>query len=125
MFPGEVPVLRRRANLVVRWGLAGILAAASLFGSKLHDICGICHAGQQGGCEGRAIVSSVAAGHSATCDDGANCPICNYLAQGRVVGERFEGLAATVNVPNRSPAVPLVLAGPHLQLFQAQAPPAA
>jgi hypothetical protein len=124
-------MLRRLANLVLRWGLAGILGAMSLFGSELHDILGIHHAGQLGGGGhessglARQHESSVAAGHAENCDDEANCPICNYLAQGRMVGERFEGISVTVSVPNRSPAIPICLPSPHLQPFQARAPPAA
>ena len=118
-------MFRRRANLVLRWGLAGTLAAAALFGSQLHDICGVCHAGQQGGCDGREIASILAAGRPANCDDGTNCPICNYLVQGTMAGERFVGVSVTVHVPNRSPAIPLLLSTPHLQPFQARAPPVA
>jgi hypothetical protein len=117
------------ANSVLRWGLAGILGVTSLLGSELHNIFGIHHACQLGGCEGSGLSlqyqPSVAAGHSESCDDGTNCPICNYLAQGKNVGERFEGISVTVNVPNRSLAIPLFLPSPHLQPFQARAPPAA
>ena len=34
-------MVRRLANLILRWGLAGILGVTSLFGSSLHDILGI------------------------------------------------------------------------------------
>jgi hypothetical protein len=121
-------VLRRLASSVLRWGLAGFLAATSLLGSQLHDIFGIHHAGQLSSCVGSGLAlehgPSLAAGHSESCDDEANCPICNYLAQGRIVGERFEAISVTVNVPNRSPAILLFLPSPHLQPFQARAPPA-
>lgn len=124
-------MLRRVANSVLRWSLAGILGVTSLLGSQLHDIFGIHHAGQQSGChcEGneRALQHepSVAAGHSEGCDEGTNCPICNYLAQGRIVGERFEGVLVMVNVPHRSPEMPLFVPSLHLLPFQARAPPAA
>jgi hypothetical protein len=124
-------MLRRLANSVLRWGLAGILAATSLLGGHLHEILGIHHAGHFGGrgCEGGGLAgqhaAAVAAGSAESCDDEANCPICNYLAQGRIVGERFEGFAVTANVPNPSPAIPLCLPTTHLQPFQARAPPAA
>ena len=98
-------MLRHPANSVLRWALAGILGVTSLLGSELHDILGIHHAGQLGGREGRELALhhqlSVAAGPSGSCDDGANCPICNYLAQGRIVGERVEAVSVTVSVPSR------------------------
>ena len=122
-------MLRRLANLVLRWGLAGIIGTTSFFGSELHDIFGIHHAGQLGkcGCESKGLalqhgfsVAAVTAGNSENCDDGTNCPICNYLAQGQIAGEHFEGISVTVNVPNRSPAIPLFLPCPLLEPFQAQ-----
>jgi hypothetical protein len=124
-------MLRRLASSVLRWGLAGILGATSLLGGELHEIFGIHHAGQCGrrGCESSGLAGqqavSVTAGSAESCHDEANCPICNYLAQGRTVGERFEGLAVTANMPNQSPAIPLCLPTAHLQPFQARAPPAA
>jgi hypothetical protein len=124
-------MLRRLANSTLRWLLAGILGVTSLFGSSLHDIFGIHHAGQQGecACESREFglqdAPPIAARHVASCDNEANCPICNYLAQGRIVGERYEGILVTVNAPNRSPAIPFFLPSPHLQPFQARAPPVA
>ena len=63
-------MLRRLANSVLRWGLAGILGVTSLFGGELHEILGIHHAGQFGGrgCESSGLAgqhaASVAAGHS-------------------------------------------------------------
>ncbi|MGO8746623.1 MAG: hypothetical protein ACLQNE_11600 [Thermoguttaceae bacterium] len=123
-------MVRRLANLTLRWGLAGILGVTSLFGSSLHDILGI-PAGQQveSACERREVslqdAPPIAARHVTSCHDEANCPICNYLAQGRIVGERYEGILVTVNAPNRSPAIPFFLPSPHLQPFQARAPPAA
>jgi hypothetical protein len=124
-------MLRRPANLVLRWGLAGILGVTSLLGSELHDILGIHHAGQQGrcGCQRSEIAlqhgPSVAARHSEGCDDGTNCPICNYLAQGRIVGERVQAISVTVSVPSISLPAPLFVSTPLLQPFQARAPPAA
>ncbi len=124
-------MLRGLASSILKWGLAGILAATSLLGSQLHEILGIHHAGHLHACvcagngPARPDGVSVAAGHSACCDDEANCPICNYLAQGRIVGQRFAGVSVTVSVPERSPAVPLFLPSALLQPFQARAPPAA
>jgi hypothetical protein len=124
-------VLRRPANLILCWGLAGILGATSLLGGHLHDILGIHHAGYLGreACQSSEIAyhhgPSVAAGHSANCHDEANCPICNYLAQGQVVGERVQAVSVTVSVANISLPAPLCMAGPPLQPFQARAPPAA
>ena len=50
-------MLRRPANSVLRWGLAGILGVTSLFGSELHDILGIHHAGQLGSAAAKAVGS--------------------------------------------------------------------
>ncbi len=128
---GKVSMLRGLVNSTLRWTLAGLLGVTSLFGSSLHDIFGIHHAGQQGesACESHEIgllgAPSIAAAHVANCDNGANCPICNYLAQGKIVGERYEGILVTVHAPNRSPAIPVFLPSPHLQPFQARAPPVA
>jgi hypothetical protein len=111
--------------------LAGILGVTSLLGSSLHDIFGNHHAGQQGesACEiceiGLQDAPSIAARHVTNCHDEANCPICHYLAQGRIVGERYEGILMTVHAPNQSLAVSVFLPGPPLQPFQARAPPAA
>jgi hypothetical protein len=124
-------VLRRPANLILCWGLAGILGGASLLGGHLHDIFGIHHAGCLGSeaCQSSEIACqhgpSVAAGHSANCHDEANCPICNYLAQGQVVGERVQAEVVTASVPSISLPVPLFAPTPLLQPFQARAPPAA
>ncbi len=100
-----------------------------MLGTELHDLFGIIHAttwvrGEDGAMaftQGPALTT----GRSAVCDDAANCPICNYLAQGRVVGERFEGIAVTAGVACRSPLVPLCLPSLPLQPFQARAPPLA
>ncbi len=124
-------MLRRLASSVLRWGLAGILCATSLLGGRLHDILGIHHAGELGGhgCEGSHLAlhhqPSLATGHSESCDDEATCPICNYLAQGNVIGPRVEAVVVTLSVPNRNPAPLLVVPSPDFQPFQAQAPPAA
>ena len=129
MLPGGIPVLRCLANSVLRWVLAGVLGVTSFLGGELHEIFGIHHAGQLGGCGGQCSEItlqhgySVAAGHSENCDDGTNCPICNYLAQGRMVGEQFEGISVTASMPDRSPPIPLFLPSPLLQPFQARAPP--
>jgi hypothetical protein len=131
-------VLRPLANSVLRWSLVGVLGITSLLGGGLHDILGIHHAGYMGGAGSIGPASaastsfsasgltgpSVAAGQSQSCQDEANCPICNYLAQGRLVGERFEGVSVTVNLPHPSPEIPLFVSSPHLQPFQARAPPA-
>ena len=55
-------MLRRLANSVLRWGLAGILGATSLLGGELHEIFGIHHAGQCGrrGCESSGLAGQQA-----------------------------------------------------------------
>ena len=122
-------MLRHRTNLVLRWGFAGFLGVMSLLGSQLHELLGIHHAGLLGHGESCELAlqhrSSLAAAHSEACHDEASCPICNYLAQGRILGERFEGISVTANVPHRSTEMPLCLISPHLQPFQARAPPVA
>ena len=131
VLPREVPVLRRLASSVLRWGVVGVLVATSLLGGELHSILGIRHSWQRGRCgwEGAACAvesgTSVAGGHCQSCDDGTNCPICSFLAQGRIVGERFEAVSVTLSVPNRSPAIPLFAPSLHLRPFQSRAPPAA
>jgi hypothetical protein len=129
---GETPVLRRLVNSVLRWSLAGILAATSLLGNELHDLFGIHHAGELGLCDchdlgtvGHQGEPSVAAGHSDGCDDGANCPICNYLAQARIVGERVQAIVLSASVPSFVLPARLSAPTPDLQPFQARAPPAA
>ena len=57
-------------------------------------------------------------------DDDA-CPICQYLAQGKIVAARFEAISVPVSVANRSLRTSLATPTPELQLFQARAPPAA
>jgi len=123
-------VLGRRANSVVRWGLAAILGGASLFGNQLHGILGVHHASGCDGVNRQAIglssqsQAAVDVAQAARCDDGTNCPICNFLSQGRIVGDRFDGPTAAVSLPNRSPVVPLRLPSPLLHLFEARGPPA-
>ena len=125
--PAEVLVSRRLANTVLRWSLAGILGAMSLLGNELHEIFGIHHAGHLSGCghvrSGLAgqVGLSLVAGESQSCDE-ANCPICNYLAQRSLVGERFVEVPVTLSAPNRSPAVPLFAPSPRLLPFQSRAP---
>jgi hypothetical protein len=113
-------------KLVVTWFLAGFMAMASLAGPGLHSILGIRHSHQfghqaSGGDVGKPVLL---ADHGAACDE-AGCPICNYLAQGRIIGERFEGISVTLGIPNEAPEVYLFLPGASLRPFQARGPPAA
>ena len=63
-----------------------------------------------------------AADHREGCHDPATCPICQYLAQGQVIGERVEAVSVAASVPNRSLIIPLFLPSIVLQPFQARAP---
>ena len=58
--------------------------------------------------------------HREACHDSATCPICQFFAQGKVIGERFQVVSVPVSMPNRSLAAPLVILAPDLQPFQRQ-----
>ncbi len=120
----------RAANSIVAWLLTGVVAAVSFFGTGLHQILGVHHGAdsgpdsQIGAHPTTAAVEIQKDGRQDGACDEANCPICSYLAQARVVGERFEALAVTVNLPNPTGEIPLFLPTPDLHPFQARAPPA-
>ena len=63
-------------------------------------------------------------GHREDRHDAATCPICQYLAQGQVIGERVEVASVAVSVPDHRPLIPLFTPNTVLQPFQAPAPPA-
>jgi hypothetical protein len=130
-------MVRRPGKSLLTWLLAVTIGGLSVLGEELHELLGLHHqpvapvCGSEVG--GFSYGNSLEDGHvhlvaAATnrenCHDSATCPICQYLAQGRVVGERVVVVSIAVNVPNRSPAIPLFLPSPHLQPFQARAPPA-
>ena len=74
------------------WLLAGVVAGISFAGTGLHSILDIHHGpGLVIPAQQTSVAGGVqaVAGDEGACDD-ANCPICNYLAQGSLVGERFE-----------------------------------
>jgi hypothetical protein len=128
-------VVRRPGKSLLTWLLAAMIGGLSFLGEGLHDLLGL-HQGPvvsdshllgfsarfYSGHENTCIA---AANHRENCHDSATCPICQYLAQGRVVSQQVVVVSAAVGVPNRSPALPLFLPGPNLQPFQARAPPAA
>src|SRR5580692_11977601 len=101
------------------WLLAVVVGMLSLAGTGLHAILGIHHgshhsvpanqayrdSGSRDSTGGSKVVGNrlVTAGDEA-CDE-AGCPICNFLAQGRIIGERFEGLSVSVGLPTRSSTI--------------------
>ena len=129
-------VVRRPAKSLLTWLLAVMIGGLSFLGEGLHDLLGL----HQGPVVSDSHLLGFAPGYYSShgnapyvaatnyrenCHDSATCPICQYLAQGRVVGQRVVVVSVAVSVPNRSPAIPLFLPSPHLQPFQARAPPAA
>ena len=130
-------MVRRPGKSLLAWLLAAMIGGLSMFGEELHELLGLHHQPVAPVCgsdvggfsygdslENGHIRLVAAANHRENCHDSATCPICQYLAQGRVVGQRVVVVSIAVSVPNRSPAIPIFLPGPHLQPFQARAPPA-
>ena len=131
-------MVRRPGKSLLAWLLAAMIGGLSMFGEGLHELLGLHHqrpfasvcSPEAGGffygnsLENGHIRLVAAANHREGCHDPATCPICQYLAQGRVVGQRVVIVSIVASVPNRSPAIPLFLPSPDLQPFQARAPPA-
>jgi hypothetical protein len=128
-------VARRPGNSLLTWLLALLVGGLSLLGEGLHEFLGL-HEGPvapEGYSQGFSYASSFAYGNGrhieATdqrerCHDASTCPICQYLAQGKVLGERFEAMSVAGSVPNHSPVITLFTPSTVLQSFQARAPPA-
>jgi len=131
-------VVRHSAKSFLTWFFAIAFGGMSIVGDGLHDLLGlhphesavpVCSSQVCGSCYGDSLADGpsrlvVAANHRESCHDSATCPICQYLAQGRVAVEQFQVVSVTVNVPNRSALIPLFVPGPYLRPFQARAPPA-
>jgi hypothetical protein len=127
----------RPASSALAWLLAGGLGVVSLLGSGLHQFPGMGHGPEGVACDRQSHSLmpgddsqrgqdrwTIAGAHPECCHDGSNCPICNYLAQGKVLGESFAGVSVSASVPNRVPAAPLVWPSPDLLPAKARAPPA-
>ena len=127
-------MLRRSAKSFLTWLLAITFGGLSFFGDGLHDLLGLHHHGSAvpvcasavyGFSHGDFLQNGhsrlVAANHREGLHDGATCPICNYLAQGKIIGERFAAISVTASVPNRSPAIPLFAPCPFSSHFSASA----
>ena len=129
-------MVRRPGKSLLTWLLAVMVGGLSLLGEGLHDLLGL-HQGPvvsdshllgfAPGCYSRHGNTPYIgeASHRESCHDSATCPICQFLAQGRVVGQRVVVVSVAASVPNHSPAIPLFAPSTVLQPFQARAPPAA
>jgi hypothetical protein len=132
-------MVRRPGRSLIAWLLAVMIGGLSMFGEELHELLGLhhhqpfaslCSSEVSGFFHGNSFENGhiclvAAANNLESCHNSATCPICQYLAQGRVVGQRVAVVSVAVSIPNRSPAVSFFLPSPHLQPFQARAPPAA
>ena len=130
---------RRSAKSLLTWLFAIGLGAMSFLGDGLHDLLGLHHhesvlavrgsdvyGVSQGDSRENGHSRFVAAdNHREDYHDSTTCPICQYLAQASVIGQRFQVTSVPVSMPNRSLAAPLVIPAADLQPFQARAPPAA
>ena len=123
-------VVRRPGKSLLTWLLAVMVGGMSLLGEELHDLLGL-HQGLVSercpreffyGCSSGADIA--AADHHEGCHDASTCPVCQYLAQGKVLGERFQAILVAVSVASRSPVTPLHTPSTVLRPFQARAPPA-
>jgi hypothetical protein len=127
-------MVRRPGKSLLTWLLAVMIGGLSVFGEELHELLELHHQPSASVCGsevsgflhgGNGHICLVAAANDRDgCHDPATCPICQYLAQGRVVGQRIVVVSVAVSVANPSPTIPLFLPSPHLQPFQARAPPA-
>lgn len=113
---------RRLAKSIFHWLMLGIFAATS-FGSGLHGFFCHCHGPASSGSDDPA--RGLAVSQAEDCHDAATCPICQFLAQGQVVGPQVAVESVYLSVPRPSLAVPLVAPSPVLHPFSARAPPAA
>ena len=93
-------MVRRPGKSLLTWLLAVMVGGLSLLGEELHDLLGL-HQGPvvsdshllgfSTGCYSRnGNAHTAAANHRESCHDALTCPICQYLALGRVIGERVE-----------------------------------
>jgi hypothetical protein len=121
---------QRLASSVLRLCLAGIIGITSLLGPSLHSILGTHEGGQ--GCLGSVDRSRMpfehgisSADQGASYHDAAHCAICSYLAQARVVGQKFEHVCATLPLGEVSSAFTFSLPAARLLPFQSRAPPVA
>lgn len=127
--------MRRPARSLLTWFLTVMIGGMSFLGESLHDLLGFHHvpvvsdscllAFDPGRGSRQGNVSYIGeAPQRERCHDSATCPICQYLAQGRLVGEQVKVVSVAVSVPHPSTVIPLFVPSPLLQPFQARAPPA-
>ena len=128
-------MVRRPARSLLTWFLAIAMGGLSLFGESLHELLGLHEGPVVSDSRLLGFAASCYSGHSnahyisggnhrENCHDSATCPICQFLAQGRLLGERVKVVSVAASLPNRSPVIPLFVPSPLLQPFQARAPPA-
>jgi hypothetical protein len=133
-------IMVRRVRSFTAWFLAAALGGMSFVGEGLHELACADH-----GAAGHAhrfaaplltrdtlsppkFRSSgqqqqlVAAGRSDH-HDAATCPICQFLAQARLIAERFEAAPALAPVPSQTYPAPVVVATSALKPYGARAPP--
>ncbi len=114
---------RRPGNLLLTWLLALLVGGFSLLGEGLHEFLGL-HEGPIAPDRYSRGWHIAAADQRERCHDASTCPICQYFAQGKVIGERFQAMSVAGSVPNHSPVIALFTPRTVLQPFQARAPPA-
>lgn len=124
------------ANLVFRWLVSSVYAGLAILGSQLHQIAGIHH----GHCvsnfycagssedlifQSGSVAQLGAASRVEGCHDPAHCPICHYLGQAKLLGDRVDTLWDAVVLATFIPSTPLFAPGDLVRQFQARAPPVA
>jgi hypothetical protein len=67
--------------------------------------------------------TSIEAGQASDSHDPANCPICQYLAQGKIVAERVEAVAVASCEQSVVFSLPQFAPSLTLRSFQSRAPP--
>ena len=106
---------RRLAKSIFHWLMLGIFAAnvgLAPHCTSSSVIATACFSGSDDPARGLAV------SQAEDCHDAATCPICQFLAQGQVVGPQVAVESVYLSVPRPSLAVPLVSPVPGSSTFQ-------
>ena len=128
----------RRVRSCTAWFLAAALGGMSLLGEGLHELACVDHGSAGHGHPCAARIRShgtfspafrcsgqqrqLAAAGRSDHHDAATCPICQFLAQARLIAERFEAAPILAPVPSRTYSAPLVLATSALKPYERPRP---
>jgi hypothetical protein len=109
------------------------MVAVSIAGTSLHSLLGIHHGSDHCATACPASFASgarlAAVGRANAGDDGvcgeANCPVCNYLAQGQMACKYAQVVVSSLSVDNGDVPLRVSVPAADFPVFDARGPPAA